>query len=109
VDFASLDRQGMTDNLHVQGYLAYWDALRRRRPNLVIDSCASGGRRNDLETMRRAVPLHPTDYPLRLSLPRRPQAAVITYQRIYRHALSAAEVAELAKSTTPRPNTGRQP
>ncbi|MCY2990495.1 MAG: alpha-galactosidase [Planctomycetota bacterium] len=56
------DRQGLTENLHVQGYLAYWDALRQRHPNLIIDSCASGGRRNDLETLRRAVPLHPTDY-----------------------------------------------
>jgi alpha-galactosidase len=56
------DRQGMTENLHIQGYLAYWDGLRQRHPKLVIDSCASGGRRNDLETMRRAVPLHPTDY-----------------------------------------------
>jgi len=56
------DRQGITENLHVQGYLAYWDALRERHPNLVIDSCASGGRRNDLETMRRAIPLHPTDF-----------------------------------------------
>jgi alpha-galactosidase len=56
------ERQGMTENLHVQGYLAYWDALRVRHPNLRIDSCASGGRRNDLETLRRAVPLHPTDY-----------------------------------------------
>jgi len=56
------NRQGMTENLHVQGYLAYWDELRRRHPNLIIDSCASGGRRNDLETMRRAVALHPTDY-----------------------------------------------
>ena len=56
------DRRGMTENLHVQGYLAYWDELRRRHPNLIIDSCASGGRRNDLETMRRAVALHPTDY-----------------------------------------------
>ena len=46
----------------MQGYLAYWDALRQRHPKLMIDSCASGGRRNDLETMRRAVPLHPTDY-----------------------------------------------
>jgi alpha-galactosidase len=56
------DRQGVTENLHVQGYLAYWDELRRRHPNLIIDSCASGGRRNDLETMRRAIALHPTDY-----------------------------------------------
>lgn len=56
------NRQGVTENLHVQGYLAYWDALRCQHPSLIIDSCASGGRRNDLETMRRSVPLHPTDY-----------------------------------------------
>lgn len=56
------DRQGMTENLYVQGYLAYWDGLRARLPNLRIDSCASGGRRNDLETLRRAVPLLRSDY-----------------------------------------------
>jgi len=56
------DRQGMTENLYVQGHLAYWDELRRRHPRLRIDSCASGGRRNDLETMRRAVPLLRSDF-----------------------------------------------
>ncbi len=56
------DRQGMNENLHVQGYLRFWDDLLARNPGLWIDSCASGGRRNDLETMRRAVPLHYTDY-----------------------------------------------
>jgi alpha-galactosidase len=56
------NRQGMAENQHVSGYLAYWDALRARFPDLLIDSCASGGRRNDLETMRRSVPLHKTDY-----------------------------------------------
>ncbi len=56
------DRQGMTENLYVQGYLAYWDALRQRHPNLRIDSCASGGRRDDLETMRRATPLIRSDH-----------------------------------------------
>jgi alpha-galactosidase len=56
------DRQGITENLHVQGHLAFWDELRRRHPNLRIDSCASGGRRNDLETMRRAVPLLRSDW-----------------------------------------------
>ncbi|MBM3999693.1 MAG: alpha-galactosidase [Planctomycetes bacterium] len=56
------DRQGMTENRHVTGYLAYWDELRRRHPDMLIDSCASGGRRNDLETMRRAVPLWRSDY-----------------------------------------------
>ena len=56
------DRQGITENHHVAGYLAYWDELRRRHPNMLIDSCASGGRRNDLETLRRAVPLLRSDY-----------------------------------------------
>ena len=56
------DRQGMNENLHVQGYLQYWDDLLKRNPGLWIDSCSSGGRRNDLETMRRSVPLHYTDY-----------------------------------------------
>jgi len=56
------DRQGMTENLYVQGYLAYWDALLQQHPGMLIDSCASGGRRNDLETLRRAVPLLRSDY-----------------------------------------------
>jgi len=55
------DRQGITEIRHVTGYLAYWDELRRRRPGLLIDTCASGGRRNDLETLRRSVPLHKSD------------------------------------------------
>lgn len=55
-------RQGINENQYVQGYLRYWDTLLERNQGLLIDSCASGGRRNDLESMRRAVPLHPTDY-----------------------------------------------
>ena len=56
------DRQGITEIRHVEGYFAYWDALRERHPDMLIDSCASGGRRNDLETLRRAVPLLRSDY-----------------------------------------------
>ncbi|NLV40249.1 MAG: hypothetical protein GXY15_03345 [Candidatus Hydrogenedentes bacterium] len=56
------DRRGLTEIRHVEGYLAYWDALRARRPDMFIDSCASGGRRNDLETLRRAVPLLRSDW-----------------------------------------------
>jgi alpha-galactosidase len=56
------DRQGITENLYIQGKLAYWDALRSKFPDLIIDSCASGGRRNDLETLRRAVPLLRSDF-----------------------------------------------
>ncbi len=53
---------GLTENHYVSGYLQFWDALLARFPKLLIDSCASGGRRNDLETLRRGVALHPTDY-----------------------------------------------
>ena len=56
------DRQGITENHYVQGHLEFWDELRRRNPGLRLDSCASGGRRNDLETMRRAVPLTRSDF-----------------------------------------------
>ena len=55
-------RRGATENFYCQGYLRYWDNLLAGVPGLIIDSCASGGRRNDLETMRRAVPLHYSDY-----------------------------------------------
>ncbi len=56
------ERQGITENKYIVAYLAYWDELRRRHPAMLIDSCASGGKRNDLETMRRAVPLWRSDY-----------------------------------------------
>jgi alpha-galactosidase len=56
------DRQGMTEIQYARGFLAYWDELRRRHPNMLIDTCASGGRRNDIETLRRAVPLLRSDY-----------------------------------------------
>ena len=56
------NRQGITEIRHVENYFKYWDALRERHPNMLIDSCASGGRRNDLETLRRAVPLLRSDY-----------------------------------------------
>ena len=56
------NRSGITENLYIQGHLGMWDAILEEFPNATIDSCASGGKRNDLETMRRAVPLHKTDY-----------------------------------------------
>lgn len=56
------DRQGITEIRHVEGYLAFWDELVRRHPDMMIDSCASGGHRNDLETLRRSVPLLRSDY-----------------------------------------------
>ena len=39
-----------------------WDELLERHPGLIIDNCASGGRRIDLESIGRATPLWRTDY-----------------------------------------------
>jgi alpha-galactosidase len=56
------DRQGITENHYVAGYLAYWDELLRRHPGMLIDTCASGGHRNDLETLRRSLPFLRSDF-----------------------------------------------
>ncbi len=53
---------GMAENAYITGHLKLWDNIRAAFDGMVLDSCASGGRRNDLESMRRAVPLHVSDY-----------------------------------------------
>lgn len=55
------DRQGITEIRYVEGLYALWDELRRRHPGLLIDNCASGGRRIDLELCARSVPLWRSD------------------------------------------------
>jgi alpha-galactosidase len=57
------DRQGMTEIRYIEGLYAFWDGLLERDPNLIIDNCASGGRRIDLETVGRATPFWRTDGP----------------------------------------------
>jgi alpha-galactosidase len=56
------DRQGISEIRHIEGLYAFWDELLRRHPGLIIDNCASGGRRIDLETASRSIPLWRTDY-----------------------------------------------
>jgi len=55
-------RKGLIEMRFVEGLYAFWDELRRRHPKLLIDNCASGGRRLDLETIGRSVALWRTDY-----------------------------------------------
>ena len=55
------DRQGIAEIRYVEGLYALWDELRARRPGLWIDNCASGGRRIDLETLTRSLPLWRSD------------------------------------------------
>ena len=55
-------RTGMSEIKHIEGLYAFWDSLLVRFPNMLIDNCASGGRRLDLETTSRSIPLWRTDY-----------------------------------------------
>lgn len=57
------DRQGISEIRHIEGLYAYWDGLLARHPGLIIDNCASGGRRIELETLGRATPFWRTDGP----------------------------------------------
>ena len=56
------DRQGITEIRYVEGIYALWDELIGRHPHLMIDNCASGGRRIDLESVGRSTALHRTDW-----------------------------------------------
>ena len=49
------DRQGITEIRYVEGLYAMWDELRAKFPRMVLDDCASGGRRIDLEMLTRSV------------------------------------------------------
>jgi len=55
-------REGISEIRYIEGLYAFWDSLLVRFPNLVIDNCASGGRRIDLETVSRSSPLWRSDY-----------------------------------------------
>ena len=56
------DREGITQIRHVTGLYRMWDELLARCPKLIIDNCASGGRRIDIETLRRSIPFFRSDY-----------------------------------------------
>lgn len=57
------DRQGLSEIRYIEGLYAFWDGLLAGRPGLMIDNCASGGRRIDLETLGRATPYWRSDGP----------------------------------------------
>jgi len=54
------DRQGITQIRYAVGLLEFWDGLRKRHPQLMLDIVQRG----DLETISRAVDLSRADYPV---------------------------------------------
>jgi len=55
------DRQGMVEIGYIMGLYAMWEDLQNRHPGLIIDNCASGGRRIDIESCRYGLPLWHSD------------------------------------------------
>ncbi len=55
-------RKGITENHYVTNLYRYLDGLCEKVDGLIIDNCASGGRRLDLELVRRSVPVWRSDY-----------------------------------------------
>jgi alpha-galactosidase len=47
------DRQGICEMKYFEGLYAYWDRIRRAHPDVLMEECAGGGRRIDLETVMR--------------------------------------------------------
>lgn len=55
-------RSGMTEIRHIENLYRFWDYLLERFPGLLIDNCASGGKRLDWESIGRSAPLWRSDY-----------------------------------------------
>ena len=60
-----LPRKGITENKGIQGHYMLWDEIldfcARNGKCTFIDNCASGGGRNDIESLRRSVPFMRSD------------------------------------------------
>ncbi|MBI2940010.1 MAG: alpha-galactosidase [Chloroflexi bacterium] len=48
----SVDRQGITEIRYIEGLYQFWQELMDRHPGIVMEGCASGGRRMDIEALR---------------------------------------------------------
>ena len=55
------DRQGINEIRYITGLYDFFDALAADHSHLLIDSCASGGRRLDFEMQRRSLALWRSD------------------------------------------------
>ena len=60
-----LPRTGITENKAIQGHYELWDRIidfcAKNGKSTFIDNCASGGGRNDIESLRRSIPFLRSD------------------------------------------------
>jgi len=95
------DRVGVAEARYITGLYEFFDFLREQHPQLLIDNCASGGRRLDFEMMRRSVVLWRSDhcwqpepdqsktYGLSLWLPLQGLGAVSTNAYVFRSGMGS--------------------
>lgn len=61
-----IPRRGVNENKSIQGHYKLWDGIidycGKHGKCTFVDSCASGGGRNDIESMRRGIPFMRSDY-----------------------------------------------
>ena len=67
-------RTGITEMKFVEGVYLYWEAMRKKFPDMYIDNCASGGRRLDYKMSSMGFPLCQSDL-----------ATLRTYEEEYIH------------------------
>jgi len=56
------DRQGITEMKYIMGLYAFWERIADAWPDSIREECASGGRRIDLETIKRMHIHQDSDY-----------------------------------------------
>ncbi len=56
------NRTGISEIKHITGMYRLWDKLHEEFPKLLIDNCSSGGRRFDIETLKRSIAFFRSDY-----------------------------------------------
>jgi alpha-galactosidase len=56
------DRQGVTEMLYIEGLYTLWSDLLKRNPGLIIDNCAGGGRRIDIESCSLTHQFYKSDW-----------------------------------------------
>lgn len=62
LDKENPERVGIAEAKHIRGMYEYLDEMRRRFPKILLENCASGGRRLDIEMLTRAHAYCRSDY-----------------------------------------------
>ena len=58
----AMGAKGLAEIRFINGFYRFWRTLRRNFPNLLIDNCASGGRRIDWMTISLSIPMWRSDF-----------------------------------------------